>query len=190
MRTSLKLWAIAAAVALFTHYAHGQEPKAEVLSTRSSSWWTDVSVSPYGAVKHADIAGKPIWGAGLDIGYAINRTVSLHLANTIFDRPDRFHDQTLVEEGGWLTGSTLDETELLCRADLIRGGGSGKDRFVVFVLGGGTRDHEAEDWGFGVGAGAELRLSKNFSLGADSRLRAWFSSEKDVMTRAFLSLRF
>jgi opacity protein-like surface antigen len=159
---------------------------------KPSNWWTDFSISPYAAIKHPDF-GKPIWGGGLDIGYAINRTVSLHLGNSIFDRPDikgDKHESGNVDEGGWFTGSAIDETELLFRADLIKGGGAGRDRFVGFLLGSGTRDWEREDWGFGVGAGAELRLSKNFSLGADSRLRAFFNNDKDLLTRGFLSLKF
>lgn len=186
MKTSLKLWLLAAALALISNFARAEDPP--------KNWWTDFSVTPYGAMKHADIAGKPIWGAGLDLGYAINRTVSLHLANSVFDRPDQFsgsgHEQKLEAEGGWWSGSALDETELLFRADLIKGGGAGKDRFVGFLIGGGSRDWEAEDWGFGVGAGAEIRFSRNFSLGADSRLRAWFNQDKDVLTRAFLSFKF
>jgi len=201
MKTSLILWAIALALALFTliSKAAGADRKALHLNTPTNvppaqpapaerSWWTKVSISPYGAVKHPDF-GKPVWGAGLDLGYSINRTVSLHLGNSIFDQPDieRKHE-TLNQD--WFSGSAIDETELLFRADLIRGGGTGKDRFVGYLIGSGTRDWESEDWGFGVGAGAELRFTKNVSLGADSRIRAWFDAEKDVITRGFLSLRF
>jgi len=195
MKTSLQLWAIAAALALFTNIGRSAlintnqpppvNPPPPIVD---EDWWTRVSVSPYGAVKHPDF-GKPVWGAGLDLGYAINRTVSLHLANSIFDQPD-IRTERGVEERGWWKGSAIDETELLFRADLIRGGGTGHDLFVGYLIGGGTRDWEREDWGFGVGAGAELRLTKNFSVGADSRLRAWFSAEKDVLTRGFLSVRF
>lgn len=216
MKTSLKLWAIAAAVALFTHYVRAEElPKidwsqevapvrgggggeteapAPLLKTKkSSSWWTDFSISPYGAIVHNDLAGKALWGAGLDVGYSINRTVSLHLGNTIYDAPETktFQGDTLVKsESGWFAGSAIDETEFLFRADLIRGGGQGKDRFVAFLLGSGSRDWNREDWGFGAGGGAELKLSKNFGLGADYRLRAWFDHDKDGIGRGFLSVHF
>jgi hypothetical protein len=185
MKTSFALWAIAIALALFTHIGRSADTNAPAPPPAppivDADWWTRVSISPYGAVKHPDF-GKPVWGAGLDLGYAINRTVSLHLANSIFDPPEHKRD--------WFTGSAIDETELLFRADLIRGGGTGHDRFVGYLIGGGSRDWEREDWGFGVGVGAELRLTKNLSIGADSRLRAWFDAEKDVLTRGFLSFRF
>lgn len=188
MKTSLKLWAAALAVALFTGILTAADPP----KPESKSWWTDFSVTPYGAVKHPDF-GAPIWGAGLDVGYNINRTVSLHLANSIFDQPDLkldYESGPATVEQGWFTGSSIDETELLFRADLIKGGGAGKDRFVGYLIGSGTRDWEREDWAFGVGVGAELRLAKNVSLGADSRIRAFFKNDKDLLTRGFLSVRF
>lgn len=180
MKTSFALWAIALALALFTNIGRSADTNAPPPTPPpSGGWWTKVSVSPYGAVKHPDF-GKPVWGAGLDLGYAINRTVSLHLGNSFFD----------YGSPGWFDHAFIDETELLCRADLIRGGGQGKDRFVAYLIGGGSRDWEREDWGFGVGVGAEIRLSKNFSIGVDSRIRAWMDAEKDVVTRGLISFRF
>lgn len=198
MKTTLTLWAIALALALFTLIATAGEPQVDRAAlhlnaptnapVQVDNWWTKFSISPYGAVKHPDF-GKPVWGAGLDLGYQINRTVSLHLANSIFDAPDitTKNDSTELD---WWSGSAIDETEVLFRADLIRGGGAGRDRFVGYLIGGGSRDWEAEDWGFGVGIGAELRFTKNVSIGADSRIRAWFDQDKDVITRGFVSLRF
>jgi len=173
MKSSPKLWAAALAVALFT------VAKAQAQDDAPKNWWTDFSVSPYGAVSHPDF-GKPVWGAGLDLGYNINRVVSVHLANTVFD----------YDHAGWFEHSSIDETEALFRADLIKTGGAGKDRFVAFLLGSGSRNWETEDWAFGAGVGAELRLSRNFSLGVDSRIRAWMKQDKDLMTRGFLSVKF
>lgn len=182
MKTSNQLWAIAIALALFTSLGYSAETNAPAPpppAPSPSNWWTDFSISPYGTVAHPDF-GKPVWGAGLDIGYAINRTVSMHLANTIFD----------YDNAGWCDHAFIDETEVIFRADLIRGGGAGKDRFVAFVLGSGGRNWEIEDWAFGVGVGAELRLTRNIGIGVDSRIRAWMHQEKDLMTRGFVSLRF
>jgi len=182
MKRFSKLLVAALAVAFFTMAVQAQDsPPAE---PKPSNWWTSFSITPYGAVKHPDF-GKPIWGGGLELGYQINRTVRLSIGNTIFDQPETKHD-----EGGWFSGSAIDETEALFRADLIRGGGEGKDRFVGFLIGSGSRDWEREDWAFGVGVGAELRLAKNISLGADSRIRAWMDNDKDLITRGFLSFRF
>ena len=141
---------------------------------QSSSWWTDFSVSPYGAVTHPNLTDKAIWGAGLDVGYNINHTVSLHVAN-------------LAHENDNWRGQVIDETSLLVRADLVR---YSKERFVGYVLAGGDRDWDHSDWGFSAGLGAEIRLAKNVSVGVDSRIRAWFKNEKDLQTRGFLSFRF
>jgi hypothetical protein len=138
------------------------------------SWWTDISVSPYGAVVHPNF-DKPLYGAGLDLGYSINKTVSLHGSVLSYEGPDNWK------------GSAVDEGSLLFRADLIK---YSQERFVAYVLGGGDRSFELDDWAFGVGIGAELRFTKNLSVGVDSRIRAWFNQEKDVISRGYVSVRF
>jgi hypothetical protein len=139
----------------------------------SGDWWSSVSVSPYGAATHKDL-GRPTYGAGLDVGYYVNRTVSLHLA-ALANEPDSWR------------GAVIDETSFLFRADLIR---SSKERFVAYFIGSGDRAWGRDDWGFGAGVGAEVRLTKNISAGADARLRAWFDTPKDVQTRVYTSFRF
>jgi len=161
MKTKLVLWI---APLLLAMAAFGQENK---------SWWTDFSVSPFGAVTHPNF-GAPEYGAGLDVGYNINKTVSLHVANLAY------------ETDNW-KGTTIDETSLLFRADLIR---YSKERLVGYLLGAGDRDWGRDDWAFGVGVGAELRFSKNVSVGVDSRIRSWFKNEKDLITRGFVGVRF
>ena len=140
----------------------------------SRDWWTDVSITPFGVLTRPNLTDAPQWGAGLDVGYSINHYVSLHVANLAYEMNE------------W-RGPAIDETSLLLRADLIR---SSKERFVFYGLGGADRAWGAEDWGFSVGAGAELRLAKNISIGADCRVRAWFKQEKDLETRGFVSFRF
>lgn len=167
-----KLLALLAILAAFVINASEPAPAASA-KKESKSWWTDFSVSPYGAVNHPNF-GKPQYGAGLDVGYSINKTVSLH-------------GTALAYESDRWGGSTIDEASVLFRADLIR---ASKERFVTYVLAGGDRDFERDDWAFGAGIGAELRLARNFSLGADSRIRAFFNHDKDLITRGFLSFRF
>lgn len=137
------------------------------------SWWTDFSVTPFGAIIHPDFS-SPVWGSGLDLGYNINKTVSAHLSGVAFEFDD------------W-KGPAIDELSLTLRADLIR---YDRERLVFYGFGGGDRSFHYEDWAFGVGLGAELRLARNYSLGVDSRIRAWFDQDKDLLTRAFLSYRF
>jgi hypothetical protein len=186
MKTSLTLWAIAIALALFTLISSAAEPTPTPVppdpAPAAKSWWTQVSVSPYGAIKHHDLSGKAIWGAGLDLGWQVNRVVGIHLGNSIFDYPDR-------GRACW-GGSAIDESEILGRADLIRGGGPGRDRFLVYGLGSYTRDWEADDNGFGLGGGASLRLSKNIAIEGDYRVRAFFREDKDGIARLLFSLKF
>lgn len=146
---------------------------ADAPAMHGKNWWTDFSISPYGAVTHPNFEG-PKYGAGLDVGYNINHTVSLHVANLT------------LEDNHW-RGQAIDETSILFRADLIR---DSKERFVAYVLGGGDRSWDNSDWAFGVGVGAEVRFTKNVSVGVDSRIRSWFKQDKDVQTRAYLGFKF
>lgn len=154
------------------------EPAAKATITKPN-WWTDFSVTPFGALTRPNLTDRPVYGAGIDLGYNINKTVSLHLSNLGYETQD------------W-GGSAIDETSILFRADLIK---YSDERFVAFLIGSvdrgwGTTKVTDQDWGFGVGAGAELRFSKNVSIGADSRIRAWFKQEKDWLTRGFVSFKF
>lgn len=153
------------------------------------TWWSDVVLTPFGAVSHTDFQGKPTWGAGLDLGYYINNTVSLHVSSMG------------TEENDW-RGSAIDETSFLFKADLIR---DSRERFVGSLLASVDRywsDHHDDiddghkekgsdgGWGVGVGAGGEIRLSKNFSFGVDYRVR--FRENEDIgsLGRGFFRIRF
>lgn len=168
----------------------GAESNQVKYAASSGDWWTDFSITPFAALNHPNLTDGPRWGVGLDIGYNLNPTVSLHLSNLGYEsnpqsgvRNEQRFNRDLHNWGG----PAIDETSLLLRADLI---GHSKERFVLYGIGGADRSWETEDWGFSVGVGAEIRLSKNVSLGADARVRAWFKQEKDLLTRGFLSFRF
>lgn len=176
---SLRLSAIALAMGFLTQTAFGADAP---LKAKPASWWSDFSITPFGTLVHPNLTDAPVYGAGIDVGYWLNRTVSLHVANTVYDQPGSSRGS-----GGWLDAPAVDETSILFRADLIR---DSRERIVGYFIGSGDRDWVTRDWAFGVGVGAELRLTKNISLGADSRIRAWFAREKDLTTRGFLSIRF
>ena len=144
-----------------------------------------MAVSPYGTVQHRDFEGKPLWGAGFELRYQVNRTVSLGMRNSIFDYPETKH-----EEGGWLNGKGIDETEVLFRGDLIKGGGPGRDRFSVFLLGSGGYNYNTDDFDLGVGPGVSLRFHKNVALEFDYRIRATVGGEEFGAATGALSWRF
>lgn len=155
------------------------------------SWWTDFSITPFGVLNHPNITDKPIYGAGLDVGYNLNPTVSLHVANLAYESTvppssaKTEHGRASAQRA-W-GGPAIDETSLFVRADLVR---YSQERLVLYAIGGGDRSWDHSDWGFSAGAGLELRLSKNFSIGADARVRAWFKESKDLPVRGFVSFRF
>ena len=68
------------------------------------------------------------------------------------------------------------------------------ETFSLYGLAGGDRDWGRDDWALSVGGGVQLKVHKNVSLFADSRLRAWLNANddksKDIATRAGISLSF
>lgn len=145
----------------------------------TTDWVSKISVSPFGSVSHTDFEGAPTWGAGADIGYHFNKTLSLHgsLVGT--------------ETDNW-GGTAIDETSVLLRGNIIR---FYEDRATIYLLGSAdryweTHKHGDGDWGFGMGAGLEFRFTEKFSIGADYRIRAKFEQTNDDQVRGFFRLKF
>jgi hypothetical protein len=140
-----------------------------------TSFLDHVTVSPFGAYTFADLTGEATLSAGLDLGLAVNKFVSIHATAAARETDD------------W-GGSAIDESELYGRAAFVR---FAKETVVFYGKGGVVRDWGASLWGFGVGAGLELRLAEHVSLAGDYTIRAYFDErEKDGQVRALVNIRF
>lgn len=141
----------------------------------SKSYLDGVTLSPFGAMRSIDITDGEQWGAGLDLGVPLNKYVSVHA-------------QALGYSDNDWRGPAIDEVAVLAKADLVR---YADERLKLYALGGADRSFDVDDWAFGIGAGLNLILSKNVSIGVDSRIRAWFDRrEEDLLSRALLSISF
>lgn len=146
-----------------------------VAPARSASILEDITVAPVAALQTENIVGESRFGAGLDLGFDVNPYVSIH-------------GTAIGYETGQWGGSVVDESELYGRANFVK---FKNETFVLYGKGGVQRDWQESLWGFGVGAGAELRLSKNVALGADYTVRAWFKErDKDSLARALVQFSF
>ena len=143
------------------------------VSTRAASILDEITVAPVAALKTEGITGTSTFGAGLDLGYNINKFVSIHASSLAFE--------------DW-RGGVVDETEVFGKANFVRFAG---EAVQLYGKGGFVRDWGDEAWATSVGLGAELKLSKNIAVGADYSIRAWFSErEKDSLARALVSISF
>lgn len=143
------------------------------VSTRAASILDEITVAPVAALKTENITGASTFGAGLDLGYNINRFVSIHASSLAFE--------------DW-RGGVVDETEVFGKANFVRFAG---EAVQLYGKGGFVRDWNDEAWATSVGLGAELKLSKNIAVGADYSIRAFFSErEKDSLARALVSVSF
>jgi len=133
------------------------------------------SVSPYAALKTANIDGQSTFGSGLDAGFSVNPFVSIHAAATAFDTD------------GWRS-SVVDEGELFAKATLAK---FADETLSIYIKAGTVYEFNEREWGIAPGAGVELRLSKNVSLAGDYTVRAyWNGKEKDSLVRALVNFRF
>ena len=143
------------------------------VTVRASSILDEITVAPVAALKSEGITGASTFGAGLDLGYNINKFVSIHASSLAFE--------------DW-RGGVVDETEVFGKANFVKFAG---EAVQLYGKGGFVRDWGDESWATSVGLGAELKLSKNISVGADYSIRAWFSDrEKDSLARALVSISF
>jgi Outer membrane protein beta-barrel domain len=148
---------------------------ATVQTAKPESILDQITIAPVAALQTENLVGESRFGAGLDLGFDVNPFVSLHGTALTY------------ETENW-KGSVVDESELYGRANFVK---FKNETFVFYGKGGLQRDWQESIWGFGVGAGAELRLSKNVALGADYTVRSWFKGrEKDSLARALVQFSF
>ena len=143
------------------------------VTARAASILDDITIAPVAALKSEGITGASTLGAGLDLGYDINKFVSIHSTSLAFEN--------------W-QGSAIDETSLYGKANFVK---FAKESLQLYGIGGVVRDWSDESWATSVGLGAELRLGKHLTLGADYSIRAWFSDrDKDSLARALVNIHF
>jgi hypothetical protein len=133
-----------------------------------------MSVETLAAIRSVNIGDGEQYGAGLGLGYKFNSYVT------------GWARALAYETDNW-RGSTIDEASLLVEARLFN---SGNGSFRLAAIGGADRDFDAQDWGFSVGLRAGLSLTPNLGLVAESRIRAWFDQEKDLISTAGLAFSF
>ncbi len=155
-------------------FAFGSEVNAA--DAKSTARFVDsITVAPVAALTHENLTGNGTLSAGLDLGVKVNSFVSIH-------------GSALASEVGDWRGGVVDESEFYGRATFAR---FADETFTLYGKGGAVRDWGESLWGFGVGAGAELRFNKSVSLAADYTIRAWFKDrEKDGQIRGLVNVSF
>lgn len=133
-----------------------------------------LSVETLGAVKHADFAGKPLYGAGADVALKFNKFVTAHVRALAY------------ETDNW-GGGAIDEGSLLVEARLLS---SANGKISLSAIGGGHHDFGRGDWGFGIGAKVAANIYGPLSIFAQDEVRAWFNGPKDNLATAGLEFSF
>lgn len=131
-----------------------------------------LSVETLGVIRHQGITHGEDYGAAVGVGYNLNKTVKLGVRVVSYSNDD------------W-RGGIVDEASALVTAKLISLG-----KLNLSAVGGADRDFAADEWGFSTGLRVDVPISKRVSLVAESRIRAWFAGEKDLISGIGLQLSF
>lgn len=168
----------------------------------TASWIDSISIAPVGAIRTVDLNGASEWGAGIDLGIAVNKFVSLHVVNLAFEgpghttitdhKPDKKDTSSTTGPHSW-GGSVVDETDLLVKAIISP---FSSEKVSVYALAGGVHQWgEDQRWGLSTGGGVELRFNKTFSLAGDYSVRMFSEaaangSSLDSLIRALVRIEF
>ena len=152
----------------------GAEPPPP--APQPTSFLHNLSVSPFGTIVHDGIGDGESYGAGLALGYSVNKAVTLELSGTTYSDND-WRDEA------------FDESAALARFRLLK---DETERLSLYGIAGADRDWGREAWALSGGLGVSLAVHKNASIFVDSRVRAWMKDDegktKDITTR--MGLRF
>lgn len=138
-----------------------------------TSFISGVSVAPIGVIAYPDNAGKPQYGAGIDLGYSLNKTVSLHGVAIGFEEPDNWQ------------GSAVDEVQGLAKFDLLKSA-----KLTAYGIAGGSWKFDTDDLGVDIGAGGRFNFTKNVSLFAEYTFQVWVDEEDASQIHLGLNYKF
>ena len=135
-----------------------------------------LSAEVLGVLRLNDLdSNQDSYGVGAGVAYNFNAWVKGHIRAIAYESPDNWR------------GGAIDEGSALVEARLFH---SQNGRISLSAIGGADRDFRESDWGFSVGARAALVVYGPFSIGAESRIRAWFEQDKDLISSVFGQVSF
>lgn len=183
--------------------AAGIASAAETNTISTATWINSLSIAPVGAIRTVDLNEESEWGMGIDVGYAVNPFVSLHVVNLAFEGPG--HSSTSTKDEGntkhgsrttgphsW-GGTAIDETDLLVKAVISP---LSTDKLSVYALAGGVHTWgDNHRWGLSAGGGVSINFNQTFSLAGDYSVRMFhepddIGSSLDSLIRALVSINF
>lgn len=130
-------------------------------------------VAPVGVIAYKDVTGKPEYGAGLNLGYQLNNSVSLNATALGFERPDHWR------------GSAIDELDLTAKFDLFHA-----NKLTLYGVAGGSREWNRDDWGVDIGGGVRVDLHRNVSLFGQYVFQVWVEESSAAQVQAGVSFNF
>lgn len=141
--------------------------------TSKKSFISGVSIAPVGVIAYPDVTGKREYGVGLNLGYAVNKNVSLNATALGFESPDRFR------------GEAVDELDATAKFDLLKA-----SKLTVYGVAGGSRQFHTDDWAVDVGGGARFNFTEYVSVFGQYTFQVWVKEGAAAQVQAGLSYQF
>jgi len=137
------------------------------------SFFSGVSIAPVGVVAYPDVTGKRVYGAGVNLGYQLNKNVSLNATAIGFEDPDQWR------------GEVVDELDATAKFDLLSA-----SKLTLYGVAGGSRQFHTDDWAVDVGAGARFNFSKHVFLFGQYTFQVWVHEGASAQVQAGLGYSF
>jgi hypothetical protein len=132
-----------------------------------------VSIAPVAVIAYTDLDGPPSYGAGLNLGYQLNKSVSLNATAIGFEKPDDWR------------GKAVDELDVTAKFDLFSA-----SKLTLFGVAGGSRQFTTSDWGLDVGGGARFNFTVKLSAFGQYVLQVWDKGETTGQVQTGISYGF
>jgi hypothetical protein len=150
-------------------------PLSLLAAEPSGSFLSGIYADGLGVYRIHKSAKDSEFGAGLEIGYNVNKHVGIGLRNVGYKTPDDF--------GGYL----VDESSVVVHTRIFS---SENEKVWLGINASGTRDWNGDDWALGGGPSLQINLSKHFHIGAAAEVRSFIKGRWDLMVPVSLGGSF
>ncbi len=173
MKKTMLVYSLMAAGLAVSAFAADNAPPPPKPAKEATSFLSGVSIAPMAIIAYKDVTDAPEYGAGLSLGYTLNKYVTINADLIAFKNPDNWG------------GSSLDETDLLAKFDLLHA-----SKLTIYGVAGGGREWNRDDWAIIVGGGGMFSFTKRIAIFGEYDFQVWVDEGASSQIRCGLNFGF
>lgn len=141
------------------------------------SFLDGIYIESLGVMRKPNMTGKSEWGAGAELGLALNKHVAIGVQNLAYQSPDNWG------------GSVIDETAGVAHWTLLT---AANKKTSLEGLGSVTHSWRSDSWAIGTGVGIKHSFTERVSAGVGATVRFWNNGneKEDLLVFGSLGFRF